>query len=129
MKFSLALVATAAAVLVSAQDLSQLPDCSKQCAGTAMAAASTCKATDIKCICNDKAFMTTIGPCVKTSCDAADQKKTIQFAVTLCKNAGVDIPQSELDYLTKSAEPSSSATSHHSTKAGTYASATPSSEP
>ncbi|KAF8539641.1 hypothetical protein BDD12DRAFT_881905 [Trichophaea hybrida] len=89
-------------------------------------AATSCGATDIKCICTDKAFMVTIGPCVKTSCDTADQEKTIQFAVALCKNAGVTIPQSEIDSLTKSSEPSSSAS--HSTKAGTYASATPSSE-
>jgi hypothetical protein len=39
-----------------------------------MGAASNCKGTDIKCICGDTAFISSITSCVKGACDSSDEQ-------------------------------------------------------
>lgn len=66
----------------------------KSCAQQGMGAASNCKGTDIKCICGDTAFISSITSCVKGACDSSDEQsispkyppERIQILIAIYKN-------------------------------------------
>ncbi|OJJ47456.1 hypothetical protein ASPZODRAFT_24385 [Penicilliopsis zonata CBS 506.65] len=91
--YQITLAATALLAPVFATSISDLPTCAQSCATNAIP--SSCSLIDIKCICESGTFITDIACCVASSCDSADQEKTIEYADELCGSAGVsDLPQS-----------------------------------
>ncbi|EGD85358.1 hypothetical protein H112_06260 [Trichophyton rubrum D6] len=88
----LSAVALAALVSVAAaQGVSELPKCAQDCASKGFP--SSCGA-DVKCVCTSNAFLDAITCCVATTCNAEEQKKTIQFAKGICGGVGVNVPDS-----------------------------------
>ncbi|KAF7715483.1 Uncharacterized protein PECH_007038 [Penicillium ucsense] len=90
MKFTQFTLAAALLATVSAQGLDSLPDCSKSCANNAIPASC---GLDIKCICADKSFLSSIACCVADKCSQADQETTLKIARGICASGGVtDLP-------------------------------------
>ncbi|KAI1312912.1 hypothetical protein F5Y03DRAFT_339688 [Xylaria venustula] len=70
MKYAVAVLAFAAST-VSAQSLSDIPQCAISCINDAITKATTCATTDYKCICaNSDALTTQATPCVLSACGA-----------------------------------------------------------
>lgn len=51
-----------------------------------------CKAGDVVCVCSNDQFLSSIACCVAGTCDEADQEKTANYAMQLCRAAGVTVP-------------------------------------
>jgi cobalamin biosynthesis Mg chelatase CobN len=103
------------------------PSCAQSCFSSLYSSSDTCKATDIKCICDNKDLINTVAQCVMKNCSGQDIKDSISVAQNVCGTAGVTISQQLIDEANKrasgsSASPSSSASATHSS----YPSATPS---
>ncbi|KFY25208.1 hypothetical protein V493_04760 [Pseudogymnoascus sp. VKM F-4281 (FW-2241)] len=92
MRFSLALIAVAAATSVAAQDVagivSQIPSCALTCIATASAGQS-CGITDYKCQCGKiSAIQASATPCVTSKCKPDEALKVLSLTGALCKAVG-----------------------------------------
>lgn len=92
MKAILITLAALAASVVAQVDLSKLPSCAMTCVQPMLSGADGCKGGEIACMCKSQTVQNNIGECLKKGCSAADQETAIQFASSLCKEAGVNIP-------------------------------------
>lgn len=50
-----------------------------------------CQSGDMKCLCSNVNFVYGLRDCSKAICDADGASKVLNYAVTICKNAGVTI--------------------------------------
>ncbi|EEQ30068.1 hypothetical protein McanMca71_000397 [Microsporum canis] len=93
MKFSQAVVALAAATVVSAQ-LPDVPPCSLSCFVDALGSDGCSDLTDFKCHCSKAELPSKITPCVKAACPVEDQIKVSNAVVDQCSKAGnpISIP-------------------------------------
>jgi len=88
----IAVAAFAASVVAQTVDISKLPSCAMPCVQPVLSGTTTCKAGDIKCICEDKTTINTVGQCLTKDCSQTDQNSAIAFASALCLSASVTIP-------------------------------------
>ncbi|OJD13719.1 hypothetical protein AJ78_05851 [Emergomyces pasteurianus Ep9510] len=124
MRLSIAAVASLLA-LASAQGLGGLPDCAKNCAGSAIP--QEC-GLDVKCICTAKTFLDAITCCVAKACNADDQKKTISFAKGICGTVGVtNIPDAAICATGSTTGTGTATGTPTGTRSGTTASGSPTS--
>ncbi|DAA73583.1 TPA_exp: GPI-anchored CFEM domain protein [Trichophyton benhamiae CBS 112371] len=108
MKFSQAVIALAAATVVSAQ-LPDVPQCSLPCFLDALTTDGCSELTDFKCHCSKPELPAKITPCVKSKCPVAEQVSVSNAVVKQCSEAGapVSIPPVE-ESSSKPSEPSTS---------------------
>ncbi|KAK3389504.1 CFEM domain-containing protein [Podospora didyma] len=115
MKFPAVLLSLALATVAVAQ----LPPCATDCATNLLGGGiGGCGASDVKCICGNADFISTISCCLAKSCSAAEQQTAIDFAAALCNGQGVSVPN---------VVNCKSASSSPATSAGTPTSAAPTS--
>ncbi|CAO2648900.1 Nn.00g098490.m01.CDS01 [Neocucurbitaria sp. VM-36] len=89
MRFSFIVALAAFSSTVLAQGLlDQIPKCAQTCFGNNL---GTCGFADIGCICGNKEVINTVSCCVFATCSEDDKKKTIDFAVNLCKLNNIDV--------------------------------------
>ncbi|MCJ1237776.1 hypothetical protein MMC14_005763 [Varicellaria rhodocarpa] len=50
-----------------------------------------CSVTDVRCICSDSSFFTTLEPIVQAACGATDLATTLAFVQNLCQSVGVTL--------------------------------------
>ncbi|QGA19484.1 hypothetical protein EYB26_007173 [Talaromyces marneffei] len=115
MKFTTGVISGLAlcVVNVAAQNFGALPPCAQACATNSIP--PSC-GLDVRCICSATSFITGVSCCVATSCNAADQQATLQFAVQLCAGAGVtSLPSAAACPSTTGAAPSGAASTAAST--------------
>lgn len=86
-----------------------------------------CSALNVTCICSNQSFLGGVACCLAASCDAADQQAATNFADSLCKANGVDVPTA-VSCTSTAASTGSSTGSQSSTSASVAAttSSTPS---
>ncbi|KAK4121708.1 hypothetical protein N657DRAFT_647900 [Parathielavia appendiculata] len=94
MKVPAALLSLALASAVVAQGSPELPECAKSCADNFLTGGiGGCTNADVACICSNKDFLNSIACCLTNVCDQAAQEQAVQFALGICKGAGVnDLP-------------------------------------
>ncbi|KAI0398624.1 hypothetical protein F5Y17DRAFT_470733 [Xylariaceae sp. FL0594] len=83
------------ASVVLAQDLGALPDCARSCLAefTTGGSIGNCRQLDAQCICSSDSFISGIACCLAKACDAADQKRAVDYAISFCSTQGVtDLP-------------------------------------
>lgn len=90
MKFT-AVALVAAAAVVSAQSIGDIPSCAQTCLLPALQATG-CDLTDFKCSCSNTEFVTGSTACIQKACSPADQEKAAKATYELCKSVGVEIP-------------------------------------
>lgn len=85
----------ALAAAVTAQDIASLPACGQTCANNMMAASKAaelkCTAGDMKCLCQNNNFVFGLRDCSKAICDGDGASKVLNYAMAICKAAGVTI--------------------------------------
>ncbi|MCJ1427788.1 hypothetical protein MMC29_005693 [Sticta canariensis] len=78
----------------SAQSLNDIPSCATTAAVESISS-TKCEITDYKCICNNKAWITSLLPKIEKVCNADDLKKTEDFALKLCAAQSVTLSFSD----------------------------------
>ncbi|KAF7154967.1 hypothetical protein CNMCM5623_003225 [Aspergillus felis] len=87
MHFSRASIALLAAGLASAQ-LPNVPNCSLNCFVSALSADGCSSLLDFACHCQKPELVSSITPCVQSSCNVADQSSVSSAVVSQCSAAG-----------------------------------------
>ncbi|KAF1950677.1 hypothetical protein CC80DRAFT_597947 [Byssothecium circinans] len=91
MRFTVvATLATTLGSLAVAQ-LGNLPKCAQDCFGSSL---GSCSQLDFKCVCGNSTLISSLSCCVAQTCTREEQDSTIQLAVSLCKQVGVNVPTS-----------------------------------
>ncbi|MCJ1240767.1 hypothetical protein MMC14_008771 [Varicellaria rhodocarpa] len=98
------------APFTQAQSLSELPTCAEGPAVTAIGS-TKCPLTDLKCICSNTAFLSSLQPVIQKDCSAADYAKALAFASQLCLSSGVTLSVPSAAAATASGTPGTSAIS------------------
>lgn len=76
---------------VSAQaGLAGLPACALNCAIPALTTTG-CAANDVRCICSNTAFISSLTPCVQRDCSAKEFETVLAAATALCLESGVTL--------------------------------------
>ncbi|KFH40990.1 hypothetical protein ACRE_082960 [Hapsidospora chrysogenum ATCC 11550] len=91
MQFKATLLAALAAVVVSAQDTSELPACAQPCFLDNVADSGCSGVTDFKCLCSSKAYIDAVTSCTLGACPLDQAIVARQWAVDTCKSVGIDI--------------------------------------
>ncbi|PWW78498.1 hypothetical protein C7212DRAFT_362954 [Tuber magnatum] len=90
MKFSSFAVVASIAAAVSAQSMTELPECALACVAKNLPSTG-CAPTDLFCACSNSKFISDSAACIPQSCPPADQQRAHSAAVALCKANGVTI--------------------------------------
>ncbi|AEO55517.1 hypothetical protein MYCTH_2299445 [Thermothelomyces thermophilus ATCC 42464] len=92
---AIAALTLALAGAVVAQDGLGLPECAQSCASSFLAGGIGNCGRDVKCICQEKSFLSDIACCLAGDCSAQDQAQAVSVAANLCRGVGVtDLPSS-----------------------------------
>ncbi|KAH7337456.1 hypothetical protein B0J17DRAFT_718219 [Rhizoctonia solani] len=65
----------------------QFPSCAQSCIG--QASPGSCSLTDNTCMCQNASYCNATNNCFQSSCSNADWKTAYDYAVELCRQAGV----------------------------------------
>ncbi|TEA10139.1 GPI-anchored CFEM domain protein B [Colletotrichum sidae] len=81
-----------AASFVTAQDISQLPDCSRACFVDNFPVSGCASQTDFACLCASSAYNTAVTSCILASgCSTEDVPASLNWATATCESVGVPI--------------------------------------
>ncbi|KAF2759420.1 hypothetical protein EJ05DRAFT_345291 [Pseudovirgaria hyperparasitica] len=84
MRTSIAVIAAAYCSVVVAQ-IQGLPNCAQSCANSGLAGCGI----DVGCICGNQTLIADLSCCVAGSCSSDEQQQVIDFAVGICRTAGI----------------------------------------
>ncbi|SPN97159.1 uncharacterized protein DNG_00675 [Cephalotrichum gorgonifer] len=94
MKYTTVALALAATVLAQDSPSTGVPSCAQDCITQATIGnkIAGCTTGDIKCVCSNDSFLSSIACCLADACDKDGQSQAVNFARSICTGAGVSVP-------------------------------------